>query len=58
MTYQEAVGTLYNGNISTFKKWMKTAKKIDILNAIEYAMQEGLYKRHELINSMRIYLET
>jgi len=52
---QEAIDTLINGNIGIFKKWLKRARKIDILDAIEYHQIYG--KRHEIINRMRSYLE-
>lgn len=55
--YEEAIQTLYNGNHSVFKKWLKGASKVNMLNAIEYAMQEGIFKRHQIINSMRSALE-
>ena len=51
MTYQEAVETYINGNISDFKTWVRTCKKIDILNAIEYAESNGI-KRHQIIATM------
>jgi hypothetical protein len=52
---KEAIDTMINGNLSDFREWLKKAKKIDILDAIEYHQQYG--KRHEIINRMRNYLE-
>lgn len=56
--YENAVMNLVNGNQSDFRKWIQGTSKVNMLNAIEYAQQEGLYKRHEIINQMRIILET
>lgn len=56
--YEEAIHTLHNGNYSDFKAWLKGASKVNMLNAIEYAMQEGIFQRHVIINSMRSALET
>jgi len=53
----EAIDTYINGNISDFKKWLKKCSKLDMLNAIEYASGEGTYRRHQVINQMRLYLE-
>ena len=57
MDHIEAIDSYINGNISTFKNWLKMAKKLDLLNAIEYATGEHGLKRHDIINTMRIYLE-
>lgn len=55
--YEEAIHTLHNGNHSNFKEWIKDASKVDMLNAIEYSMTMGIFKRHQIINSMRSALE-
>lgn len=53
---QEAVDTYINGNISDFKAWLKGCSKVAVLDAIEYyAGQYG--KRHQIINTMRTYLD-
>ena len=52
---EQAVDTLINGNIGVFKTWLKRARKVDILDAIEYHQNYG--KRHEIINRMRTLLE-
>ncbi len=56
-SYELAVHQLALGNYTVFATWLKHARRINILNAIEYAMQEGLYKRHEIINRMRMALK-
>ena len=56
MTHQEAIDALVNGNISAFKAWLKQAKKMDLLNAIEY-YSGNFGNRHIIINTMRAYLE-
>ncbi len=56
MTYQEAIDTLLNGNISDFKRWLTRCSKAQMLDAIEYySSQNG--NRHIIINQMRNYLE-
>lgn len=57
-SYEIAVLALHNGDNETFEAWVKVASTINILNGIEYAMQEGVSKRHQIINQMRIILET
>jgi hypothetical protein len=58
MNYQEAVDNKINGNISTWKKWLKKAKKVDILNAIEYEHGQYGTQRHNIINDMRFFLDS
>ena len=52
---EQAIDTLINGNIGDFKHWLKSARKVDILDAIEYHQNYGA--RHEIINRMRNLLE-
>jgi len=53
---QEAVDTWINGNKTDFRQWLKRAKKLDVLDAIEYyAGNHG--SRHEIIYPMREYLK-
>lgn len=55
---QEAIDTYVNGNVSDFKAWLKTARKSEILAAIEYySGTVGYGGRHEIINAMRNLLE-
>ena len=56
MNYQEAIKQRLYGDISVWHKWIKKAKKIDILNAIEYGQGLG-WNRHDSINEIRYYLE-
>ena len=56
MTYQEAIDTYVNGNVSDFQRWLKRAKKVDVLNAIEY-YSANYGGRHVIINTMRVMLE-
>ena len=56
MNDREAVETLLNGNISEFKKWLKKARKLDMLDAIEYAQNHTTYTREQIINKMKIDL--
>jgi hypothetical protein len=55
MNYQEAVDNWVNGNISVFKKWLKTCKKMEMLDAIEY-YSGNVGSRHVIIYAMREYL--
>jgi hypothetical protein len=57
MNYREAIENKINGNVSTWRKWVKNAKKVDILNAIECACGEYGILRHIMINDMRSILE-
>ncbi len=54
--YELAVKELHRGNKGIFNIWLMGASKVDILNAIEFAMQESLFKRHQIINIMRSQL--
>ena len=57
MTVNEAIETWQNGNISSFKKWLKHASKLTILEVIEVATGQYGIERHVIINSMRNLLE-
>lgn len=56
MKTEEAIDNYINGNISVFKKWLKRATKLQVLDAIEYYCA-NYGKRHQIINTMRSYLE-
>lgn len=51
-----AIKELQNGNKGIFDMWLIGANKLDMLNAVEFAMQESLFKRHQIINIMRSQL--
>jgi hypothetical protein len=54
---KEAVETLINGNTSDFNAWVKKARKLDILDSIEYSVEYGIMQRHEIVNKIRNALE-
>ena len=56
MTYQEAIDHLINGNTSVFKAWLKRARKLDLVNAIEY-YSDNIGKRQTIINTIRALRE-
>ena len=52
----EAVETLVNGNKSDFRRWVKKAHKLDLLDAIEY--YSGNHGgRYQIINTLRNILD-
>lgn len=55
--YEIAVHALHNGDQDTFKTWVNMASSLNILNGIEYVLQESLFRRHQIINLMRFILE-
>ena len=56
MTVNDAIETYLNGNISDFKKWLKKASKIDILDAIEVATGQYGIPRHQIITTIQNFL--
>jgi len=52
----EAVETFINGNISTFKTWLKRASKADVLDAIEYYGEIEPALQSEFISTLKRYL--
>jgi len=53
MTAQSAVENYINGNIITFRKWIKATKKLEMLDAFEIFKEQYGIEVHRIIQLFR-----